>query len=513
MNCIVCKAELTSSDYCPKCGCKVTAQKKAAALSNLYYNQGLEKAQIRDLSGAIACLKRSLKMNKLNIQARNLLGLVYFETGEVVEALSEWVISKNMMPEGNPASGYIDRLQKNANRLDAINTSIKKYNQCLEYCRNGNADMAKMQLKKVLSSNPKLIKGYHLLALIYIHEEEYEKARKQLKTAVKIDKTNTTTLRFLKEVEEQTGRATNLESRFRIKEKEMEDKSGSMVYKSGNDYIIQPPEYREKTITSTLVNLILGLLVGAAALWFLIVPAKTQKINQEANQKVVEYSGKMAAQSAELARMKEKMDESTESVNTANAQIQEAGEKSSGYENLIKAWQAYRGGNYDNAANAIENVNADLLSVEAKSMYDTIMDQVGSTVKSKYRNQGVSALEEGDYDTAITNLLKALDIGKQDRKTMFSLAQAYEGKGDIPNANKWYQKIIDNYPGTSTASDARDYMAANGGATASDEEDTGDEGSTQGSPEGENGAGEGSQEDQTTGDQDDDENAVTGEEQ
>ena len=71
MNCMICQAQLNTSPYCPKCGCNVTAQKKAVALSNLYYNQGLEKAQIRDLSGAITCLKRSLKMNKCNIQARN----------------------------------------------------------------------------------------------------------------------------------------------------------------------------------------------------------------------------------------------------------------------------------------------------------------------------------------------------------------------------------------------------------------------------------------------------------
>ena len=48
------------------------------------------------------------------------------------------------------------------------------------------------------------------------------KSRKPLKTAARIDKTNTTTLRFLKEIEEQTGRATNLESRFRMKEKEVQ---------------------------------------------------------------------------------------------------------------------------------------------------------------------------------------------------------------------------------------------------------------------------------------------------
>ncbi|MCQ5187646.1 tetratricopeptide repeat protein, partial [Streptococcus parasanguinis] len=79
--------------------------------------------------------------------------------------------------------------------------------------------MAKMQLKKVLTSNPKLIKGYHLLSLIYIKEGAYEKARKQLKIAAKIDKTNTTTLRFLREVDDQTGRMTSLEPRFKAKEK------------------------------------------------------------------------------------------------------------------------------------------------------------------------------------------------------------------------------------------------------------------------------------------------------
>ena len=45
---------------------------------------------MRNLSGAIVSLKNSLKFNKYNIDARNLLGLIYCETGEVVDALSEW---------------------------------------------------------------------------------------------------------------------------------------------------------------------------------------------------------------------------------------------------------------------------------------------------------------------------------------------------------------------------------------------------------------------------------------
>lgn len=140
-------------------------------LSKSFYNQGLEKASIRDLSGAIACLKQSLIYDKRNIRARNLLGLVYFETGEVVAALSEWVISKNLQPTRNLASEYIGRLQANGNKLKAINDTIRKYNHALLLCREGHEDMASIQLRRILSQNPKLIKGYHLLALIQIKTE------------------------------------------------------------------------------------------------------------------------------------------------------------------------------------------------------------------------------------------------------------------------------------------------------------------------------------------------------
>ena len=148
MNCMNCGAYLTESAYCPKCGCDVIVQKQAIILSGLYYNQGLEKAQIRDLSGAIDQLKRSLKFDKLNIPARNLLGLVYFETGEVVAALSEWVISKNIQPDNNIAVEYINLLQKDANKLDVINHTIKKYNRALQNCKEGHEDVAMIQLKK-----------------------------------------------------------------------------------------------------------------------------------------------------------------------------------------------------------------------------------------------------------------------------------------------------------------------------------------------------------------------------
>ena len=82
MNCYNCGVELTEHDFCTNCGADVVHYKKVISVSNFYYNDGLEKANVRDLSGAIVSLTECLKLNKFNIDARNLLGLVYFEMGE-----------------------------------------------------------------------------------------------------------------------------------------------------------------------------------------------------------------------------------------------------------------------------------------------------------------------------------------------------------------------------------------------------------------------------------------------
>ena len=51
------------------------------------------------------------------------------------------------------------------------------------------------------------------MALIQMKNQEWNKARRILKKAAKIDKTNTTTLRFLREIDEQTGVTTRLEKK------------------------------------------------------------------------------------------------------------------------------------------------------------------------------------------------------------------------------------------------------------------------------------------------------------
>lgn len=71
--------------------------------------------------------------------------------GECVEALSEWVISKNLKPEKNIADEYIRDVQSNQNRLSTMNQTIKKFNKALGYAWEGNDDLAIIQLKRYLA--------------------------------------------------------------------------------------------------------------------------------------------------------------------------------------------------------------------------------------------------------------------------------------------------------------------------------------------------------------------------
>ena len=465
MKCMNCGAELTESVYCPKCGCDVSVQKQAIVLSGLYYNQGLEKAQIRDLSGAIDQLKRSLKFNKMNIPARNLLGLVYFETGEVVAALSEWVISKNIQPEHNIASEYIDDLRRDSNRLDVINQTIKKYNLALENCGNGNEDVAEIQLKKILAQNPKLIKGYHLLALLYMRKEEYEKARKLLKKAAKIDKTNTTTLRFLKEVDTQTGTATSLEPRRSLlggrgREERAEEVPAVGGIVTEDRSVIQPVTYTERSTGFTIFNIVLGLIIGAVCVWFLFVPARVQSINRAANEKVSQYSSQMATQSAEVDRLREQIKESEQTVETASSQIEEAEASRDAYKNLVKAINAISNHSYSEAAEAIARVDVSCLEEADKAIYDEIYLQAGTSLVAQYKDEGVAAFNAQNYAGAIEVLEKAKQIDPKDYDVLNYLAHSYRLSGDTAAADINFQAIIDNYPNTARAENAKIYMTS-----------------------------------------------------
>lgn len=449
MKCFNCGAVLKSTDYCSQCGADVKLYKRMLQLSNAYYNEGLEKARVRDLSGAAVSLRQSLKINKRNTNARNLLGLVYFEMGEVVDALSQWIISKSLQRQKNLATYFIETVQNSPARLETINTTIKKYNQSLIYCEQGSYDLAIIQLKKILSMNGNLLKGHQLLALLYMKVENYGRARAELKKVLAIDRTNTRALRYMKELDAAASRAS----------KEEEQNKDAIVYTSGNETIIQPVGVKDNSGIHSVLNVVIGLAIGVAVMWFLVLPAQQKNTNDELNKAVAEYSDQVESKTAVLEQLEKEMEQLQEDIEEAVQTASEATAKADGYEVLVKAYSAYAKEDAVTSMELLQSVDVEALDEDSRALYDGVFQEVGTKVVEELYRSGYAAYQSQDFVTAIADLGKCYELDNSQGDALYFLARSYHRSGDIENAKTYYQKVIDEQPNTRKATDAAGFLA------------------------------------------------------
>lgn len=462
MYCYNCGCHLSEHDFCTACGADVSVYKKILSVSNMYYNEGLEKAGVRDLSGAVNSLRQSLKFNKNNIEARNLLGLVYFELGETVAALSEWVISKNLRPEKNIADDYIERLQSNASRLASINQTIKKYNQALAYCYQDSRDLAVIQLKKVLSLNPRFVRAHQLLALLYMDGEQWERAERELRKCMDIDRNNTQTLRYLKEVERMLVPDESVRQGAKRKKEE------TVRYVSDNEMIIQPLNVKEpkNSGVSTLINLGLGLVIGIAAAYWLMVPAAQSKAKAEAQKTITEISSQSDAKTARIQELENEADRLAEQIAELSSEVEGfvgTGGTMQTFDSLLTTAADFVK-NGDNAATAadLENiartVNLEETSEGFQALYRTLLETIGPELSATYYDEAYEYFRHEEYAAAIEGFTNAVYYDAANVDALYFLARSYHKSGDDGQAVGTYQKLLELFPESNRVRDSRQYL-------------------------------------------------------
>lgn len=430
---------------------------KLAYQSNYWYNDGLKKANIRDMSGAVTSLRRSLQYNRSNIAARNLLGLVYYGRGDVVEALVEWILSKNFQAEDNIADYYIGKIQEVPGELEKVNQAVKMFNQSLELAGQNGEDLAIIQLKKAIAAHPSYVKAHQLLALLYIQTGQFTAARKELRTAHKLDTTDEITLRYMHEIT-QIRKSRPGRARDRGKSEGQEQ---TVTYNIGNETIIQPATsvFKENSGLHTFVNVIIGVLVGAAVMWFLIMPAVSVQRQKKLNEQVVDFSDKIATQEAQVSALKKELEEyranseESEDLKATAASTQES------YEIVLEIAKHFSAEDMSDAAmlEQMLKVSPDSLGKAGKDRYNDITGELYPRMCEKLFGTAKDEFESGDYDGAIESLGKVIQMDKsyQDGNAMLLLAQSYEKKGEKDKANIQYQKIVEEFKDTNAAGTAQ----------------------------------------------------------
>ena len=442
-----------------------TTAKKLQSLSNIFYNEGLERAGVRDMTGAVESLRQSIKLNKNNIDARNLLGLVYYETGEVVPALSEWVISKNLKAEDNIADTYMDYVRNNPGQFETVGSTIKKFNIALNYCHQDTLDLAVIQLKKVLSLNPGFIKAHLLLALLYLKNGNYDRAKVEAQKALKLDTGSVLAKRYLKEADSMLlpGESGKLVSDVAASESE-----DVIRYQSGNETIIQPVKKAAIARSNSIWGILLGIVLGVAVAWFLVLPQRIQGINSSNQEKISRISEESDSKSAQIVIYEQQIKNLQEEIDKLGEQVTDyegVDSTSAAMNSLMKAVNIYMQdpSDVEGMGEALDKLDLDAISgdvsPEFTDLYSLLMSKVGPQLASTYYNTGYDAYKAEDYETAITNLSKAYQYDSTNVNTLYYLGNAYYGSGDVDKAKEIYDAVVNGFPDTQSAQAAETKLA------------------------------------------------------
>ena len=335
--CPHCGAQVRKNGYCSECYL-LSMLKKAQNTSNYYYNIGYDRASARDLSGAIESLLQALRYNKRNVPARNLLGLIYYEMGEAVQAMSEWVMSINYQQENNLATKYLKELKKDPARLESVDQLARKFNMAIQYAHSEDYDLSILQLKSALSDNPHFVKGYLLLALLYIGTDNYEKARVTLRRVLKIDKANSLAVHYLREMGDTEEniiemRKQNVDNDGLLDDDYLEEivvtEDGRAPKKIEKKNLFQ--EIKAKKDTSVVrtgqfgqvslakysgLYMLLGLVFGVLLFSFFILPGQKKKLRVENEQLIKTYSEELAGKNSTINSLSAEVDSLTKQIDT-----------------------------------------------------------------------------------------------------------------------------------------------------------------------------------------------------
>ena len=450
MECYNCGIVLGKEKICPSCGVDLRIYRKFVGISNFLYNQALAKAQTRDLSGAVADLRLSLQYNKVNTNARNLLGLVYYEMGEGVAAVKEWMISKGYQASENLASEYLEQTRKNPAEKDRMNQQARKFNQVLTYCRQDSIDLAVIQLKKLLNDNPKLVRGWQLMALIALSQENLEQAKKALRNAERIDNNNPLTIRYQKMLEHLEKKGAGRKQK----------QSQSIRDSNGNDTIIQPKLRRNTGSMGIVLNILIGLIVGAAITSFLYVPGIRKKAVSDANQAVTEANNTIADKNQTIKALEEEISSLNAKVDSESNKAKKQKEAAKSVDTLLKAYDAYINEDIELAGDYLESIDASDLSADSLSVMTTLQEKVNQQYLSVTYDAGMDAYNRYRYTEAIESLSKVVSVDENyaEGEALYCLAQAYRKSEDHEKAIETYAKVCELYPNSSLSYNAERYI-------------------------------------------------------
>ncbi len=441
--CPYCGESVDGNSKCTRCDNDLEWVRKVHENSRHYYVKGYYEAEGRNLTAAATYLKKAIYFNKYNIDSRNLLGLVYFEMGEIGCALKEWIISASLNKENNIAQEYIAKLQNSPKILATYKDSISLYNKALMYLKQNNNDMAIIRLKKAISLNVQLIEARNLLGLCYIKEKQFYKANEQIKNVLAIDASNVKALRYF--------RLLSKEDTATIQPYELE-----YIPKQSKNNYVKPSKIinRGHSLAAHIVYFIIGSLCMLVIQNSLILPNKTKNYDNEIiqlkesekklNKLLEDLRVKTQDEMIQLEAKNQKLAEEKQDIELTNSKIAQK-------EKLAQATIFKNNKEWIQSAEILYNVAPSLLDDEAAMRYEELKREVYPRFTRILYDEGYRHFNRLEYTEAKSKFEKAIlyePTAEILRKSLYSLGKIEREQGNTEKAKYYFNTVVEQYAGT-----------------------------------------------------------------
>ena len=227
-----------------------------------------------------------------------------------------------------------------------------------------------------------------------------------------------------------------------------------------DDDVIIPPSYKENTGGQMIINILIGLALGMAGFFFLVMPAKTRALNNEHNQEILSYSSQLNEKNLEIDQLTEQLASATQEKEAAEADLSQAESESGGllnqYSILAQMLQAYRSDDFNTVVQLYTQWDPAQITDEAlQSIIQPIHEDMAENGYQVLAQLGDSARENGDYQQAIDYYEQSLRINGDNPEVIFNEAMAYSSLGQTDQANELFGRVIMEYEDSQYAEEAR----------------------------------------------------------
>lgn len=438
MRCFHCQAQLTRQDVCLKCGTDVRLYKKIIYNADHLYNMGLEKANQRDLTAARNYLRQAVQFYKEHTQARNLLGLVYYEMGEPAQAIREWVLSENFQPEDNPASEYLHRIEKD---MSTISGSVKRYNQALVYLKQNSRDLALIQMKQLMGRPYQMIRAKQLMALLYMQDGYFNRAHKLLRQCARTDRGDPTTRRFMQALEERRAVGKDASIRQAVVD---------AVETPREADVIIPQNSREYgSYFMFVLYIMIGLILGAGLVYYIVVPT-VRRQEQEKNRTALEsYENTMSALRGEIVDYTADIDRLNEQISVLQDENGQnsAAAGAANYEELLPILVAYINNDVESIMSEFVLLDPDVDDELYQSIYSRLRNDYEDNMGYRSFYRGTEYMDTGEYQRALPMFELCYRLNGLDSRILYYIGLAHEMIGGNSEAVYYYQYASVNFPG------------------------------------------------------------------